>query len=346
MITARLGETTMIRSTARSVLAALVVGGMLLVSPHPTALARGQDVCPEPNNEFQKACFLGRDSEALGFISASSDTDAYRIEVLDFNVDVHIELAQSPFPYRIELADWNGDIIDSSREGVIDTTVDVPGSYYIFVDSPGGQFSDANPYTILRALTYPGSSIPELLYSGEFRATGEGFTGSNEFAKYTDSDGKYTVAMNVGGTIDDPTLAWAGWGPGLTDFTLTADTRTVNDVDSGYLILFRRIDNLNFYAVGIDTRDGATMLMKVIGGEPKRITDWTPSDAIDTSGGVNRTVVWCAEDEIFVNVNGEMVIYEVDGTFKSGNFGFGAIAFGAPPIISFDNLIVTTPAEG
>jgi hypothetical protein len=35
-----------------------------------------------------------------------------------------------------------------------------------------------------------------------------------------------------------------------------------------------------------------------------------------------------------------------DNTFRKGRIGIGAIAFGPPPIVSFDNIIITTPTEG
>src|SRR5690242_28764 len=117
---------------------ALIVGLSLvpllspvLSQPAQALPALGQDVCPEPNDTFQAACYLGPGADASGFISNPNDIDAYRIEVLDFNTDVHVEL-QAPGPYKVELANWNGDVIASSNPGgpgqVIDTTVPIPGS--------------------------------------------------------------------------------------------------------------------------------------------------------------------------------------------------------------------------
>src|SRR5215207_11119819 len=65
-------------------------------SPATSPAIRGNDVCPEPNDSFQAACFLGKDAPALGFISTPKDIDAYRIEVYDFNTDVHVEMPQMP----------------------------------------------------------------------------------------------------------------------------------------------------------------------------------------------------------------------------------------------------------
>src|SRR3954469_10968054 len=129
------------------------IGALLVPGSSVPARALGQDVCPEPNDTFQAACYLGPSSDATDYISSPNDVDAYRIEVLDFNTDVHVEM-NIPLPYKAELANWNGDIIaSSSRDGgseVLDTTVPIPGSYYIFVHSSNGQFSDARPYEIFR----------------------------------------------------------------------------------------------------------------------------------------------------------------------------------------------------
>ena len=75
--------------------------------------------------------------------------------------------------------------------------------------------------------------------------------------------------------------------------------------------------------------------MKLVNGESTRehrlaavLRRLTPS------GGVNRVVVRCFEDQIRVNVNGTDVFDIKDGTFRKGRVGIGAIAFGPPPTVS------------
>jgi hypothetical protein len=321
--------------------------------PPPTnPVIRGQDVCPEPNDTFQAACFLGKDSDALGFISTPTDVDAYRIEVYDFNTDVHVEMPQMPAPYKVELANWNGDVIaTSSRDGsaeVIDTTVDIPGAYYIFVHSASGGFSDTQPYQIFRALTYPGASIPDRIFASDFRqGSKEAVEGDTEFATHSEDGGKYTIQMKIPGTAQDPSQAWwTGFGPEVTDFTMTLDARVVNKVDAGFRVFFRHTDDNNTYSFAVDAKDGQVLLMKIVNGETTGNTGWQQSSAVDTSGGVNRVVIRCFEDQILVNVNGTDVFDMKDNTFRKGRIGIGAIAFGPPPIVSFDNIIITTPTEG
>jgi len=319
------------------------------------AEARGQDVCPEPNDAFQQACYLGPDSTAEGYISTPTDVDAYRIEVLDFNTDVHVEMTM-PLAYKIELANWNGAIIGSSNPGdgaeILDATVPLPGAYYIFVHSAGGAASDARPYTIFRALTYPGSSIPDILYTSEFREGSRNApTGDTEFCTCTESDGRYVIQMKSGGSYDSPGQAWlTNFGPLLTDFTMTVDARVANGVDAGVQVFFRKngedaSDDMTYF-VTVDTKDGQVKLSKKVNDELIG-TDWISTKIVNTGGGVNRIVIRCFQNEILVNVNGDDVFNVTDDSFRSGRMGFGAIAWeDRPPVVNFDNLIITTPTEG
>jgi hypothetical protein len=313
--------------------------------------AEQSDVCPEPNDTFQAACYLGPSSDALGYISSPNDVDAYRIEVLDFNTDVHVELPSMPAAYKVALANWNGDVIaDSSASGggqVIDTTVDIPGAYYIFVHSAAGGFSPNRPYQLFRALTYPGSSIPDILFTSEFRqGAREAVEGETEFATHAEDGGRYTIGMKIPGEPQDPSQAfWTGFGPEISDFTMTLDARVVNKVDAGFSVFFRHNGNDNSYILAVDGKDGQVQLAKYVNGEFTG-TGWQSSSAVDVDGGVNRVVIRCFEDTIRVNVNGEDVFDIRDGSFQKGRIGIGAIAFGPPPVISFDNIIITTPSEG
>jgi hypothetical protein len=353
---------------ARAV-AAVVLAIMPLLTPLATAPAAAAgwqgtvpsvlgpsaqgDPCPEPNDSFQNACYLGPNADAVGYISSPRDVDAYRIEVLDFNTDVHVELPQMPAAYKLYLADWNGDEIATSVPNgsggeVIDVTVDIPGAYYIFVHSASGGSSASRPYQLFRALTYPGSKIPDILFTSEFReGSKEATTGETEFAVHSEEGGRYTIAMKIPGVPEDPSQAfWTGFGPVLTDFTMTIDARVVNQVDAGFQVFFRHTDDDNTYRLGVDAKDGQVLLMKLVNGETTANTGWQPAASVDTNGGVNRVVIRAFEDQIRVNVNGVDVFDVRDSAHRQGRIGIGTIAFGPPPVVSFDNIIITTPTEG
>lgn len=146
----------------------LVVHPALVEGLVPTAHA-ADDPCPESNDTFQVACFLGQDDDAIGYLSGPDDVDAYRIEVLDFNAQARIRLVERPLPYTIELADWNGQVIASGPNGTIETTLTQPGAYYIFVHPSDGRASATAAYRLNRELQYPNGKTPDILYSNELR---------------------------------------------------------------------------------------------------------------------------------------------------------------------------------
>lgn len=319
--------------------------------------AQGRDVCPEPNDTFQAACYLGPDSEPEGFISTSSDVDAYRIEVLDFHTDVHVELAM-PLPYEIYLADWNGKIMAQSSPSpggaALDHTVDIPGSYYIFIRSGSGAFSDSRPYTLFRVLTYHvETKIPDILFSSEFRPDDPSGApiGTNQFSdEYSEAGGRYTIKMKNGGSYEHPGQAWfLPHNPNVTDFTMTVDARVVNGADSGVQLFFRKqgsdASQNNTYFVTVDTKDGQVKLSKWVDDELVG-TDWVSTSAVNTGGGVNRIIVRAFQGDILVVVNGEEMFDVSDDSFRGGRIGFGAIAWEErPPEVNFDNILITTPTE-
>src|SRR5690349_18292796 len=121
------------RLAARLVVAVLAVGLAVALGFGSATRAAGADPCPEPNDQFQQACLLLPDRPAIGYISQPSDVDAYRLTALDFQTQAHLELVDTALPYQIELADWNGQVVQTSSNGVLDATLGPPGVYYAFI---------------------------------------------------------------------------------------------------------------------------------------------------------------------------------------------------------------------
>ena len=230
-------------------LLALILGGVITVasslwSPVAPAAAKGDDVCPEPNNAFQAACFLGPDADALGFISQPDDSDAYRFEVRDYGVTVQATLGDRPLPYGVNIADWNGDIIAGGESGSVQTRLTLPGSYYIFVYSVNGQSSDSTPYRLHYGATYATQPVPEVLYAAEYRGGERDVftnTGTNrhvdETGEYVIEGGRVMFALTASGTGDEPDGAtlylWPDPpdpGPVVEDFSMVVDARLVKGI--------------------------------------------------------------------------------------------------------------------
>ena len=320
--------------------ATLLLTALLLVPTVPFAHA-AEDPCPENNNTFQQACFLGQDDDAIGYLSAPDDVDAYRIEVLDFNATARIRLVERPLPYQLELADWNGQIIASGPNGTIETKLSQPGAYYVFVHTSDGRSSPTAAYRLSRQLQYPSGKTPDILYSNELRFGAEPEEKIDHGAEYSSEGGRFTIKMTAAGSPDDSKAALSLWGPELSDFTLTMDTRMQSEGLAGYHIFFRfGVDKGYILLV---TAERLVALGRAEAGGSTIIGVASPK-SLDLSGGVNRTTIHCVGDQIRVWINGEEIIRVRDAARLNGRFGFGAATTGAPPTVIFDNIIATTPA--
>jgi hypothetical protein len=90
------------------------------------------------------------------------------------------------------------------------------------------------------------------------------------------------------------------------------------------------------------TADRLVALGTAGGGQSKILGTAIPR-SLDLTGGVNRTTIHCVGDQIRIWINGEEVFRVKDATRLHGRFGFGAVTTGAPPTVTFDNIIATTP---
>ena len=139
---------------ARGLACAAVLFGLILASlgaGAPPALA-GADVCPEPNDSFATACFLGPGSPAEGFLDRPSDVDTYRLDV-PAGALVSATLGALPADYvlRLHLPD-GGVAAESVQPGRGNKVVHAdglpPGTYYLAISSPRGEANPDVPYVL------------------------------------------------------------------------------------------------------------------------------------------------------------------------------------------------------
>jgi len=328
-----------------------------LVPLVPTADA-ADDPCPESNDTFQAACYLGTGGDAIGFISRPDDVDAYRFELRDFGTGVHLKLVDRPHPYRLSLVNYNGDVLESDPDGEIVARLELPGTYYVFVDSGTGQFDDGVPYVLNETATYATPPGPQVVYSHEFsRSSPDAFqdTGSRQFSNANGTytldpiTNRFTFQLNAAASLDKPTSEQFVLlpdppepGPVVDTFTMAIDTRMVEPVDAGYTVLFRYVDSGNFYQVSVRLGTRQISVGKVINGELNELTGLRSVPKLSQTG-VNRTVIRAAGTDIRVNVNGENVAQLQDASLERGLVGFGAVTWAGPITTNFDNILVTVP---
>ena len=326
-----------------------------------SATANSEDVCPEPNDALQVACNLGTASDALGFISTPDDVDAYRVETHDYGARVRLALPDRPHPYRLTLIDYDGAVLHSTDAGTIDTTVDLPGTYYALVESATGESDETVPYRIELGIKYPLGVEPTVLYSEEYgiathahMITAEGDSREDGFSddvgRYRYEGGHLSVQLTTPGSPDKASatvfsiVASDDPPPTMADFTMTIDTQMVTPADAGYSVQFRTIDEDNHYQILVSLQEHEAKLSKMVNHKLVALTPWIAVPGVRETG-INRTIIRCVGTEIQASINGEPLPLVYDDTFSEGLVGFGAGTWGDPTTINFDNVLVTTPTR-
>lgn len=310
-------------------------------------------------DSLQTACYIGPAAPAIGRLNSPEQTDWYRFEALDFGTILEARLRGNP-DYRITLFDPLGKPLATSQpqiDGSRYVRYDAypPGNYFAAVDSSTGQY-DQNSYALERNVGYPHNKIkiPDILYSSDFRADAkvEAFTGDNEFATYSQNDGKYTVALKVGGQLNAGRWAASAWGNEYTDSTISAIARitksTSDPLGCGFIMGFRT--NLDTgYQLDVNGA-GQARLSIVRNRQVETNTGWIRTSTTDAINLVNHVVIHNTGKRILVVLNGSDIFDRNDETYVKGKFAFGAASWRVKEeglvTTSFDNVLVTTPAEG
>lgn len=143
-------------------------------------------------------------------------------------------------------------------------------------------------------------------------------------------------------TVDAPNITPSSTGDiAVDDFLLEVDAAQRSGPTGQYGVVFRQVDETNFYLYAV-TPTGLYSLWKMVEGEWQALIGWTESVAISQGeGDANRLGVLAEGDSITLLVNGQAIDHFEDGSFASGQIGLAAGAFDEPGVeVEFDNLAV------
>ena len=145
--------------------------------------------------------------------------------------------------------------------------------------------------------------------------------------------------------IDDlDTLAWSvPRDKRFGDFVLDVDaTQVAGPVDNSYGVIFRYIDDRNFYRADI-SGDGYFALFKYKDGTWTKLQDYAVSAAIKQGNATNHLQIIAKGSQFALYANGQPLKTFTDGDFPNGNVGVtaGALFDNAGVQIAFDNITVT-----
>ena len=187
------------------------------------------------------------------------------------------------------------------------------------------------------------------------------------------TDGRLVVGVQSGGD----TGAWSGLNYTFEDFVLDVDaTKLAGSDDNGIMVIFRLVDNANYYRFDISS-DGFYALSEIQGGAHTVVSDYAMSSAIVQGDATNHIRVEAVGGtfRFFVNdtplplcvatdhasrplwdhsaaeptcVGGVVTEEWQDADFPRGKIGLGAQGFAgidtiAEATIGFDNLVITAP---
>ncbi len=155
----------------------------------------------------------------------------------------------------------------------------------------------------------------------------------------------------------------------LADFDLeTTAVQLAGPDDNGYGVVFRRVDPTHFYLFEI-SGDGFYRLIRQDGDEMTALSEWNPSEAINTGQAENtiRVIARGAEFSFYVNgqpmllcpaaegaiwdyfdpttCNGAESTYTIeDSTYSQGRIGLAARSFDIPGVeVGFSRVLICGP---
>jgi hypothetical protein len=181
------------------------------------------------------------------------------------------------------------------------------------------------------------SAVTALLFEDFSDATSGWTEGADDEGAWGYRDGVYFVNVST-----PDWMKWATAGYDFDDFTLQVDAQqTVGAGDNEYGVIFRYVDENNFYSFDV-SGDGSFSLFKQENGEWVTVVDWQESAYINPTGELNLLKVTCQGDRIILYANGHELVSVTDDSFAQGDIGLFAGTFDEPEVEAiFDNLRVT-----
>ncbi len=193
---------------------------------------------------------------------------------------------------------------------------------------------------LVPALAACGPALTPLPYTDDFSDPASGWK--------TVQDQALTIAYQAGtlqfSIADLDTLAWSvPKDKRFGDFMLDVDaTQMAGPNDNSYGVIFRYVDDRNFYRADI-SGDGYFALFKYKDGKWTKLQDYVESEAVKQGNATNHLQVIAKGNQFTFNVNGTTMKTFSDSDFPNGNVGVtaGTLFDNAGVRIAFDHVAVS-----
>ncbi|MHB1357428.1 MAG: hypothetical protein ACYCZF_15785 [Anaerolineae bacterium] len=161
------------------------------------------------------------------------------------------------------------------------------------------------------------SSLPigELLFSDDFTDPSSGWAEfSSDESDQAYESGKFAITVH---SVDY--LAWSSAGQYYSDFVVQVEGAKASGPNDGiYGILFRVVDNMNYYAFGVNST-GSYFVAVRVDNEWINLVPLTKNSAIKTGTATNKLAVLAQGDFFQVYANGVLLDEGSDSTFAEGD---------------------------
>lgn len=166
------------------------------------------------------------------------------------------------------------------------------------------------------------SSLPvgAVLLTDDFSDPTSGWAdGSSDLAEWGYQNGKYVITVHA-----TKNLEWSYANQSFTDFVVEVAAANVSGpADGEYGILFRFVDNANFYLFEVNAT-GSYFVAAYVNAEWVTLIPWTKSSAIKTGTATNKLDVVAQGENFSFYVNGVKVDEITDSTFAEGDIALVA----------------------
>jgi hypothetical protein len=168
--------------------------------------------------------------------------------------------------------------------------------------------------------TDTGLPVGALVLSDDFTDPSTGWAEfSSDQSEQAYQDGKFVITIH-----ETDYLAWSYASQNYTDFVIEVEASKASGPNDGlYGILFKFVDNTNYYAFVVNTT-GSFLVAKRIDNEWYNLIPLTKNSAIKTGSAVNKLAVVAQGEDYSFYANGVLLDAVADNTFTDGDIAIMA----------------------
>ena len=339
------GERGAARTARRAILACALAVALLLM-PRPN-IAVSVARAAECDRTVDSPCPLAVEAPATAALSQPGDVHTYRFFVLDAGARVRLGLADAPAGTRLRLLGWGARPLGEATAvdgGPVQLEAQPREAGGYLVEVAAGEASSDDPYVLSLDLAYAGPeprAVTLVHPSVESNASGGA------------AEGRYMLRTPRGAPAGAGLTLARGLRTSpetdLADFALVADVRFDEaDGPAAATVRFRyqpEAGGGTGYLASVDPFSGEVALETFDEGQRTLLAPPTMHPLAKVQYGALRLAIRAVGPSLTVSIDGQEIVRVTDDRFAGGLVALGVVTWSGPVTATFDNVLVTVPAE-